>query len=221
MTHGSPAPLRIDFVADVVCPWCYLGWRAMHRAVASAETSTEITWRPYLLDPSVPPAGVDRAAYMAAKFPDRSRLDGVHETLKAMASELGAPMDLARIAVTPNTLGAHQLIRLALSMGRQDQVVDAVMLGYFAQGKDIGDPDVLCDIGEAAGIDRMTALQALADASGAQAIANEYGTAAEAGVTGVPFAIFNGAMSVAGAQSPERYALAIRKAASRAMVGGD
>ena len=218
---NAVAPVQIDFVADVVCPWCYLGWRAMEQAIARGETATEVVWRPYLLDPTVPPSGVDRAAYMAKKYPDRSRTDGVYETLKALAAELNAPLDLARIAITPNTLGAHQLIRLARALGKQDAVVDAVMTSYFAEGRDIGDPDVLGDIAEAAGIDRMTALQALAEASGAQAIASEYETAAEAGVTGVPFAIFNGSMSVAGAQSPERYALAIRKAASKAAVGGD
>ena len=218
---SDAAPVKIDFVADVVCPWCYLGWRALDRAIKSGSTPTEVVWRPFLLDPSVPPGGVDRAAYMAKKFPDASRLNGVHETLKALAEELDAPIDLARIAVTPNTLGAHQLIRFAHAYGRQDAVVDALMTSYFAEGFDIGDPDVLCDIAEAEGLDRMAALQALADGVGAEAVASAYATAAEAGITGVPFAIFNGAMSVAGAQSPERYALAIRKAASKAVAGGD
>jgi predicted DsbA family dithiol-disulfide isomerase len=138
-----------------------------------------------------------------------------------MARELNAPLDLSRIAVTPNTLGAHQLIRLAHSLGRQDKVVDAVMTAYFAEGRDIGDPDTLCDIGEVYGLSRINILETLADSSGANAVAAEYATAAEAGITGVPFAIFNGRMSVAGAQSPERYALGLRKAASKAMAGGD
>ncbi len=221
MSVDAPVSIHIDFVADVVCPWCYLGWRAMMRAIEMGETLTQITWRPYMLDPTVPPGGVDRAAYMAAKFPDISRLAGVHETLKAMANELHAPLDLTKITLTPNTVGAHQLIRLARTMGQQDAIVDAVMTAYFAEGRNIGDAEVLCDIGEASGLSRMNVLEALADEGMANAIASEHATAAEAGITGVPFAILNGQMSVAGAQSPERYALGIRKAASKAMVGGD
>lgn len=221
MTQIAAALVKIDFVADVVCPWCYLGWRALKIATARRETDTAIIWRPFLLDPDVPPGGVDRAAYMARKFPDPSRLTGVHATLSALAQELGAPLDLGKIAVTPNTLGAHQLIRLAYACDRQDAVVEALMTAYFAKGWDIGDPDVLCAVGDAVGIERMTVLEALADPSSAEAILTEHATAADAGVTGVPFAIFNGRMSVAGAQSPERYALAITKAASKAAFGGD
>ena len=221
MSAPAKPPMQVDFIADVVCPWCYLGWRALEKAGTASETAIQIVWRPYLLDPTVPPGGVDRAAYMAMKFPDPSRIAGVHETLKAMADELEAPLDLRRIAITPNTLGAHQLIRLARAHGVQDAVVDALMTSYFAEGRDIGDPETLCDIGEVHGLPRMTVLQALADESAATSIANEHATAADAGVTGVPFAIFDGRMSVAGAQSPERYALAIRKAAAKAMLGRD
>ena len=140
---SETAMVQIDFVADVVCPWCYLGWRALIQAIARGETSTDVVWRPYLLDPTIPPSGVDRAAYMAKKFPDRSRINGVHETLKALAAELDTPLDLARIAITPNTLGAHQLIRLARALGKQDAIVDTLMTSYFAGGRDIGDPEVL------------------------------------------------------------------------------
>jgi predicted DsbA family dithiol-disulfide isomerase len=158
---------------------------------------------------------------MAARFPDRAHLTQVHETLVALAQALGAPLDLGRIAITPNTLGAHQLIRAALASGRQDAVVDAVMTAYFAEGRDIGDPEVLCDIGEAHGLSRMTVLEALCDEAGARSVAVAHATASDAGITGVPFAIFDGLMSVAGAQSPERYGLALSKAASKRAVCGD
>ena len=34
--HGTTSQLsaaQIDFIADVVCPWCYLGWRRLHKAL--------------------------------------------------------------------------------------------------------------------------------------------------------------------------------------------
>ena len=64
-------PLLIDLVADVVCPWCYLGWRRVKSALAlRPDVEPLIVWRPYQLDPSLPEQGVDRKAYMAGKFKD-------------------------------------------------------------------------------------------------------------------------------------------------------
>ena len=75
-------PLQIDFIADVVCPWCYLGWRRLHQALAlRPDIEPHVVWRPYQLDPTLPEEGVDRAAYMAAKFPDPARLKTVHDHL--------------------------------------------------------------------------------------------------------------------------------------------
>ncbi len=219
---GSTEMVKVDFVADVVCPWCYLGWRALSLAIERApDVLTEITWRPFLLDPSIPETGVDRRAYMSAKFPDQSRLDDAQANIKAMGAELGIEMDLGRIAVSPNTLAAHRVIRWAGAAGLQEEVLNALMAAYFREGRDIGDPGVLADIAEEAGMDRAAVLNRLSGPDDIVALTNEYQTAAEAGVTGVPFAIFNGQMAVSGAQSPERYLLALSKAASKARASGD
>ncbi|MDB5456190.1 MAG: oxidoreductase, partial [Caulobacter sp.] len=75
-------PLAIDLVADVVCPWCYLGWRRLKTALAARpNVDGRITWRAYQLDPSLPEEGVDRKAYMAAKFKDPARLKAAHDAL--------------------------------------------------------------------------------------------------------------------------------------------
>ena len=66
---------RLEIVSDPVCPWCYLGAANMMRAVAQADTHPfAFSWRPYQLDPEIPPEGRDRAAHMAARFPDPGRL---------------------------------------------------------------------------------------------------------------------------------------------------
>ncbi len=61
-------PLKVDFVADLVCPFCWIGWRRLGAAldgVMEGLGASEIVWRPYQLDPTVPAGGLDRAAYMA------------------------------------------------------------------------------------------------------------------------------------------------------------
>lgn len=206
-------PLAIDFIADVVCPWCYLGWKRLSQALAlRPNVEATITWRPYQLDPSLPEQGVDRAAYMAAKFPDKSRLQAVHDELVRQAAECGVTMNFAQIDKAPNTSGAQRLIRWAGGAGLQDKVVEAVMAAYFTEGRDIGDPVVLADIAEQAGMDRLTVLKLLSEGADREIVAHEHQMAIRAGVTGVPFMIFGGKVAIAGAESAENIARGIDKA---------
>src|SRR6266446_6393811 len=62
---------------------------------------------------------------------------------------------------TPNTLDAHHLIRLAGQQGKQHDVVEGLFAAYFNEGRDIGDPTVLADIGASAGLDRARILAML------------------------------------------------------------
>jgi predicted DsbA family dithiol-disulfide isomerase len=153
-------PLLIDLVADVVCPWCYLGWRRVKSAVAlRPDVEPLIVWRPYQLDPTLPEQGVDRKAYMAGKFKDALKLKTVHTALVEAGAEEGIVFDFDAIALSPNTSAAHRLIRWAHGAGKQDAVVEALFAAYFTKGRDIGDPVVLADIGEAAGMDPVVILR--------------------------------------------------------------
>ena len=51
----------IDVVSDVICPWCFLGKRRLDAALAMVpEAKVFIRWRPFMLDPTIPPEGLDR-----------------------------------------------------------------------------------------------------------------------------------------------------------------
>jgi predicted DsbA family dithiol-disulfide isomerase len=206
-------PLIIDVVADVVCPWCYLGWRRLKSAVAlRPDIEAKLIWRPYQLDPTLSEEGVDRKAYMANKFKDPDKLKAVHAALVEGGAEEGIAFNFEAIEIAPNTNAAHRLIRWALTAGVQDQVVEALFKAYFEQGLDIGDPMVLADIAEAVGMERLVVLQLLSEGADKEAVAREHAMAVQGGVTGVPFAIFAGKVAVVGAETPERIVQAIDQA---------
>jgi predicted DsbA family dithiol-disulfide isomerase len=205
--------LRIDFVADVVCPWCYIGWRRLKKALAMRpDVTPQIVWRPFQLDPALPEEGVDRHAYMSAKFPDPGRRSAALEHLKAQAAEDDLTLHLTEIPISPNTNAAHRLIRWAQLEARQEVVLEAVMAAYFTRLADIGDPVVLAQIAEDAGMDRMAVLQRLAEHVDQDSVTREHVIAVKAGVTGVPFTVFDGRVGVAGAESPEELVRAIDQA---------
>lgn len=205
--------MQIDFIADVVCPWCYIGWVRLQKALAlRPDVQATITWRPYQLDPSLPDEGVDRHAYMAAKFPDPERRQAIGEALAATAAEDGLVMNLADIPISPNTNAAHRLIRWAQGQGLQEEVLLRILKAYFAEGRDIGDPVVLTDIAREAGMDHMLVLKLLSEDADKETIAREHEMARRAGVSGVPFMIFDGKVAVSGAEPPERLVKVIDKA---------
>lgn len=205
--------MQIDFIADVVCPWCYLGWRRLEKALSMRpDLQATVTWRPYQLDPTLPDEGVDRRNYMAAKFPDAERRAAITQVLDDNAAQDGITWDLPAIKVSPNTNAAHRLIRWAQTAGCQETVLEGVLSAYFSEGRDIGDPVVLADIGAAAGMDRIRLLQLFSDGTDKDAVAREHFQAHRAGVSGVPFMIFDGKVAVSGAEPPERLVKAIDKA---------
>src|SRR5689334_19601296 len=120
----NPAPVVIDVVSDVVCPWCYVGKRRLEAALQQVgDQPVELRWRPYQLDNSIPPGGVDRIEYMSRKFGSYDKVRGIHERLEGIGAEVGIPFAFQSIKRSPNTLDAHRLIRWATGQGRQDAVV--------------------------------------------------------------------------------------------------
>src|SRR5579863_8817205 len=197
MSEAEP-PFVIDVVSDVVCPWCYLGKKRLEAALSESGESAVVRWRPYQLDPTIPAEGLDRHAYLEAKFGSGDRLKSAHQHLRAMGAELGIAYDFDAIERAPNTLDAHRLIRWALAAGAQDRIVDRLFQLYFEEARDISDRGLLTEVAAAAGMDSgqvWAALQSRIDVEGVQ---REIAEAQRIGVTGVPFFIFAGRLGVAG-----------------------
>jgi predicted DsbA family dithiol-disulfide isomerase len=204
-------PLVVDVVSDVVCPWCYLGKRRLESALARAG-GAQVRWRPYQLDPTIPSEGLDRAAYMAAKFPDPSRLRAAHERLTTLGAEAGIAFDFAAIKRAPNTLDAHRSIRFATQAGVGDAMVERLFADYFEHGRDLGDRAVLAAAAQACGLADIG--PRLAGEEGVAEVRDEIDEARRIGVEGVPFFIFAGKLAASGAQSEDVFAQAMAQAAA-------
>jgi predicted DsbA family dithiol-disulfide isomerase len=207
------APLTIDVVSDVVCPWCYLGKKRLERALAEEQGETIVVhWRPYQLDPSIPKEGVERRAYMINKFGNDGRIEAAHERLRALGAEEGIAFAFDKIARAPNTLDAHRLIRWAFVTGAQDKVVDRLFKLYFEEGRDIGERALLIETAEQCGMDREIVEKLFADGADEDEVRAEIAEAQRLGVTGVPFFIFAQRFGVPGAQSADVLTTAIDRA---------
>jgi predicted DsbA family dithiol-disulfide isomerase len=205
--------MQIDFISDTVCPWCFIGKRRLARAMAMRPNIVfDVRYRPYRLDPSVPKGGLERVAYLAAKF---GKSGGVEEAQRVIAAEgvkEGIEFDFAAILRAPNTLDSHRLIRWAELTGAQDEVVERLFAAYFENGDDIGDIRVLSDIADVCGMDGSQVADMLEGDQDVNLVEREDQLAREMGVTGVPAMIFNNKVAVSGAREPEVLIMVIDKA---------
>lgn len=206
--------ISIDVVSDVICPWCFLGKRRLDKALSLLpDIEAEINFRPFFLDPTIPSEGLDRHAYMAAKFGEE-RLKTIHDPLIKAGKEDGVPYQFDKITRTPNTMDAHRLMRWAKLEDKQLDIAEALFMAYWNEGRDVGDHQVLADIAEAHGMNREKVFTALASDQDKQEVLAETSQAQKMGVTGVPTYIINRKYGVVGAQSAELLAEQIKKAAS-------
>ena len=196
--------MKIEFIFDTVCPWCYVGKRRFERALAQRPgTRATIAWRPFLLNPDIPPEGIDRRAYLDRKFGGPARVQRVHGAVAAAGEAEGIAFDFDRILRAPNTLNSHRMIRFSAGLGREAETVEAIYHGYFCDGRDIGSIVDLMEIGRAVGLpaDALEAyLRSDADIS---LILNDNARAHRLGVNGVPCLVLDGQYAIAGAQEPD------------------
>jgi len=206
--------VRLDIVSDVMCPWCYIGKRRLERAMALVPNLRfNIRWRPFQLDPTIPPGGMDRQDYLNAKF-GAEQAKAAYANVKSAGDSEGIDFNFDAIAKSPNTLNAHRLIRWAATAACEELCVENLFDNYFVQGQDIGDSAVLIAIAEDCGMDTGRVGALLDGTEDIDQVQREIALAQAMGIQGVPGFIFENAYLISGAQAPEALADAAQRAAN-------
>ena len=202
--------LYIDVYSDVICPWCYVGKRRLERALGQVGDglNVEVTWRPFQLNPTMPREGMDRRAYLEAKFGTVEAYRQLEEQVSAAGSEEGMSFAFEKIARTPNTFLAHRLIWHAGEQGCQDAVVESLFRGFFQEGVDLGSPAVLAHLAERAGLQAEGFLRG---DEGTAEVQSEEAVSRRLGIRAVPYFVLDHAYGIPGAQPAEVFVAAIAK----------
>jgi predicted DsbA family dithiol-disulfide isomerase len=218
---SAPAPVHIDVVSDVVCPWCYIGKRRLEAATELiADIAVDIRWRPYFLNPWIPREGIDRKTYLETKFGSVERYSAIAERVVAAAAMEGLVYAPDKVARQPNTLDCHRLILWSRSATDPGRMKQRLMELYFAEGADLSDRATLVQAAIDCGMDGDLVRRLLASDADVERVESEANSAKEAGIDGVPCFVLGGSVIVTGAQSPDYLADAIERAAGRhARVG--
>jgi len=196
--------IPLDILSDPICPWCYIGWANLARALeARPDHPFVLAWHPFQLNPEMPAGGMDRRSYLEAKFGGKDQAVRAYLPVLQHAEKAGLALNLDTIPRTPSTLDAHRLIHWAGIEGRQTPVVLALFRAYFIDGRDIGDAATLAEIAASAGMDRGVTEVLLAGDADADDIRARDAHARERGVTGVPTFVIANQHVLTGAQPTE------------------
>jgi predicted DsbA family dithiol-disulfide isomerase len=209
--------ITVDVVSDVVCPWCFIGQKRLDKAIAAAGgVDVHVRWRPFQLDPTIPPEGKDRREYMVAKFGSDERVREIHARIEPLGEAEGINFAFAAIKVAPNTLDAHRVIRWAGAAGEvvQNRLVRRLFQLNFEEGANLGDHVVLIKAAREAGMDASVVETLLPTDADVEAVRTEIATASRMGITGVPCFLLEGKYAVMGAQDAGTLTDAIRQVAA-------
>lgn len=205
--------LKIDFVSDVVCPWCAIGLHGLEIAIERLGESAEadITFHPYELSPDMPPEGQVHLEYITGKMgisADQAR--AARAQIRTRAADVGFAINRDDTTRIYNTFEAHRLLAWAKEQGKQVPLKEALMTAYFTELKNLGDPEVLVAAAEQAGLDVGEAWAILATNRYADAVRAEEAVWRERGVRSVPTVIVNDRHVIGGAHPPEEFERQLR-----------
>jgi predicted DsbA family dithiol-disulfide isomerase len=207
------APLQIDVVSDVVCPWCFIGKSRLEQALElRPDIPVEINWRPYFLNDWVPREGISRDEYLTKKFGSPERYKSIAGRVAQAAKAEGLDYQMDKIARQPNTLDCHRLILWARNTGASGKMKQRLMELYFTEGADLTDREVLVKAAANCGMDAGLTRDLLASDRDVDRVTQEAEQAKQAGIDGVPCFIFGGVLAVSGAQDPAHLADAMARA---------
>ncbi len=203
---GKPlqAALQVDIIADLVCPWCYLGKRRLDDALDAVRGPSTVSWYPFQLNPAMPLAGMEIEEYLASKFGDPKVLQPALDKLTDVGKSEGINFNFDKISRIPSTLNAHRVMKLAdAEHVDTSDLAEEFLKGFFEAGLDIGDRDVLSELAMRHGLEFKDVNRTLDNDLSRKAALSQEARVRQGGVTGVPNFLVNRRLFVVGAQSTE------------------
>jgi predicted DsbA family dithiol-disulfide isomerase len=179
MSDSSPAPrIRIDIWSDYVCPFCYLLTPALHQLKQEFGPALQVAWRGFELRPDPRPTLDPAGEYLRTTW---------ERSVYPMARERGMTLKLP--PVQPRSRKAMEAAAYAQSEGKSDEMHEALFRAFFEEGRDIGQTEVLLDIGDAAGLQRDALRKALDENTFAAQVSEDQQLARDFGISGVPIMV--------------------------------
>ena len=219
--------LKIDFVSDVSCPWCVIGLKALDQALANinadvkSDITAEIHFRPFELNPQMPPEGQDITEHITQKYGiSVAQANANRENIRRRGAELGFRFAMADEpgggrSRAYNTFDAHRLLHWAetVSLDKQKALKEALFTAYFTDGQSPASHEVLLRAAGIAGLDAAAAKDVLLSNRYADEVREREQFYTKQGIHSVPAVIINDQHLISGGQPADVFENALRQIA--------
>ncbi len=203
--------VQIDVWSDYVCPFCYLAEPPLARVVAESSGTVTIRWRAFELRPEPEPTLDPQGDYLR---------DIWARAVYPMAKDRGMVLHLPPLQ--PRSRLAHEAAAYAAEHGQAAAMPPALFRAFFEDGADIGDIDVITQLGASIGLDGGDLRNALDSGRYRQRVIDDEALAQSFGLSGVPAIVVRGkgapwneAVLVEGAQPYEVIGAAVAQVRQR------
>lgn len=201
--------IQVDFVSDIACPWCAVGFGHLEQAVLNIgdHAQIEISFQPFELNPTMPVGGQNTMEHLTSKYGN---------SVAEVQANQGRIRDLGRLAgfafpdqvrpVIYNTFTCHRLLYWALEEHgyvAQNRLKRALLESNFCRHDNLDDPFYLCDAVERADLDPSQALEICNSGQYTLEVRDKQEHYRHLGINSVPAIILNQKYLLQGAQPIE------------------
>jgi predicted DsbA family dithiol-disulfide isomerase len=208
--------MRIDFISDIVCPWCAIGLYSLEAAAARIPGLTlDLHFHPFELNPAMGPEGQDIEEHLAEKYgASPAALAGTRQAIRERGAALGFEFRMEARSRIYNTRDGHRLLHWADEVfggAVQRTLKVALLKAYFTEGRNVSDPAVLLDVAVAAGLPEAETRELLASRRYADEVAAAEAEVHRQGIHAVPAIVVNQRHLIQGGQSVEVFEQLLRQ----------
>ncbi|RTL45478.1 MAG: DsbA family oxidoreductase [Burkholderiales bacterium] len=208
--------MRIDFISDIVCPWCAIGLYSLEAAAARIPGLTlDLHFHPFELNPRMGPQGQDIEEHLAEKYgASPAALAGTRQAIRERGEALGFEFRMEARSRIYNTRDAHRLLHWvdeAHGGTLQRALKVALLKAYFTEGRNVSDPAVLLDVARAVGLPEADTRELLASRRYDAEVSAAEDEVHRQGIHAVPAIVVDQRHLIQGGQSVEVFEQLLRQ----------
>lgn len=211
--------INIEIWSDIVCPFCYLGYRKLEHAFQATGLAGffEISWHSYQLDPDFPVDSTESTtAYLTQrKGMSTGQIRQIYTHLTEQGQKYGIDFQFDK-ALSFNTYNAHRLLQWSKIHNKSTALELAFFNAYFTDGADLSKPENLLAVCDSVGLSLKDINEAFSNPQFEAQIEEDKYNASQTGIRGVPYFLIGERFPVAGAQPDEAFEEALRNAYAQA-----
>lgn len=206
--------LDIQFISDVMCPWCVVGLGNLNQALEQLNDTVDatVTFQPFELNPNMPAEGQNLTEHITEKYGiSKAQSEQNRAMIQARGKELDFDFNFTDESRIRNSFDAHRLLHWAGLEGKQAELKAALFKAHFSHNQNINDYSTLAHLAASVNLDPAAAKGILENGHFAEEVREQEALWQQNGISSVPTVIINNKYAISGGQPADVFKNAIEE----------